>query len=206
MNIIFIGDSTTLFYNLSFKKEMIELFKDEVSEVYPAEWFESHSKINFEGHDITFIWKSAMSCSRVNKLYLEDRISQAGVESLDESIVLLAFGTVDVRLKIESVSQIDDIVFRYIKKSLEFSNSHNVKMFFTTPIIHPDYADPELTEYFHQSLSKTCKNLGLSEPINIFDVIEKRYSSEPWDVYLHLDTKNSQIALKYIIDCLKNKI
>jgi hypothetical protein len=147
-----------------------------------------------------------MSCSRVNKLYLEDRISQAGIESLDKSIVLLAFGTVDVRLKIESISQIDDIVFRYINKSLEFSNSNNVKMFFTTPIIHPDYADSELTEYFHQSLSKTCKSLGLSDPINVFDVIEKRYSSEPWDIYLHLDTKNSQIALRYIIDCLKDKI
>ncbi len=200
MNIFFIGDSNArLFYYCS----NFNIIRDEAG---TDKFLKGSGLEHFNNHKISFMWKSGMSMRRLNETYIFDTIKKSGFSNIVPDIFLFEFGTLDLKVKSLTFSEIDDLVINYLKKIKEFCNKFNAEFYVITPIVHKNYNVEKNTKYFIDSLYYFCEMLKINDPIDLSKIIKNDFVVDYQDEYHHLNLDDSRKALTYMLEEVAQRV
>jgi hypothetical protein len=215
--IAIIGDSQSHFFTHLFKKteDFIREYKNITHNGAISYGSESHQHSDLE---ILFIWRHGKRGGTLKQdhfvKFLDE--SMAGNASLQAAVFV--FGTVDVILHLNPIVKsgnmaaaalfAKDMAKGYVESVLELAEKYKTKPFVVLPIVPSKGDEREVSnEMFNAFLIKEMKKKKIKNVINIFDVVSKRFISEPFDHWdHHLNKSDLELALRHILNLIKKDI
>jgi hypothetical protein len=188
-DVFFIGDSHTAFFSGSSKN------------VYNVKQYQmgNHEEI-IDNRNVYFGWQHSIAAYNVDVNLLKEIIRPYYEKINDKSIIVFAFGGMDVRFHLKKYKNCKEVVYSYANVCLEFANELNANFIF----METWYTNNDIEEYteFNKHLHDYCLEKNLYPPIKIINnIVEYNYKSE--DFYNHMGKKDSKKVLDYSLKIIK---
>lgn len=206
--IFLFGDSNIRFLSKSLLKDEASFWDQKPKEMDMSNpdtaYWTGHENHSYNDFSIDCFWQTRFPTKRLNTLYVKNRIENEKIilDGLQKLSFVFQFGRVDLQLRDYSISELEDAVIKYISSCHKIAKSFSAELYITTPIIHKNVSDVELSNHFDNLLYLYSESLSSYKLIDFTEIIGREFGSVGWDPDYHTDKEDSKLLMNSIINYL----